>query len=39
MATRARAPGRDYYLRQEVLIATAFGLGAGIAEQVDPETQ
>jgi hypothetical protein len=36
MATRARAPGRDYYLRQEVPIATAFGLGAGIAEQVDP---
>ena len=36
MATRARAPGRDYYLRQEVPIATAFGVGAGIAEQVDP---
>jgi len=36
MATRARAPGQDYYLRQEIPIATAFGLGAGIAEQVDP---
>jgi hypothetical protein len=36
MATRARAPGRDYYLRQEVPIATAFGVGAGVAEQIDP---
>ena len=36
MATRARAPGRDYYFRQEVPIATAFGVGAGAAEQIDP---
>jgi len=36
MATRARGSKRDYYLRQEIPIAGGAGVGAAIAEQVDP---
>jgi len=36
MATTARGSKRDYFLRQEAPVALGFGVGAGLAEQVDP---
>ena len=36
MATRARGSKRDYYLKQEIPIAIGAGVGAGLAERIDP---
>lgn len=36
MATRARGSQRDYYLQQEIPIAIGAGVGAGLAERIDP---